>query len=91
MDKLQIGERFRTLLAQKGIELKQVSLETNIPYSTLYAWTENRQPQSLIKLKRLADYFDITLDELLFQERTKKEPLISGRYEVFIKKIDEND
>lgn len=90
MEQIQIGKILKNLVNQKKVDLKQVSIETGIPYSTLHAWTENRPPKNLIQLKKLSEYFNISIDKLIFnQEDSNFNNLFTGKFEIHIKKINE--
>ncbi|NJL25833.1 MAG: helix-turn-helix transcriptional regulator [Calothrix sp. SM1_5_4] len=100
MASIRLGTNLRAVLEQKRLSLKQVSAQTGIPYSTLHTWLENRQPKDILKVKRLADYLQTSLTELLFGEpegvslhSTTRPTLpghsefgIEGTYEITIKR-----
>ncbi len=56
---------FEQLLLAKGVTVYQVSKATGIAASTFTDWKNRRSTPKTDKLARIADYFDITLDELL--------------------------
>jgi transcriptional regulator with XRE-family HTH domain len=100
MSEIKIGYVIKRLLKEQRRTLKEVSRETEIPYSTLHTWYENRQPKDIIKAQRLAEFFGISLHQLLFdQEETheqkkpekieaKKDGVLVGTFEVVIRRID---
>lgn len=100
MTEIRIGNVLKRSLKAQQKNLKVVSKETGIPYSTLHTWQENRQPKDILKAQKLANYFGITLHELLFDRAeavtpekikdifTTPKDLFQGRFEVLIKKID---
>lgn len=74
MSEIKIGYVIKRLLKEQRRTLKEVSRETEIPYSTLHTWYENRQPKDIIKAQRLAEFFGISLHQLLFdQEETHEQ------------------
>ncbi len=72
---------------------------SGIAESTLFEWANNREPRSPVKAKMLADALDISLNELLFDERDQpqkielqsllKEDVFSGVFEISIKRVKE--
>lgn len=68
MYEIKIGQVMKRLLLAQRKTLKEVSRETGVPYSTLHTWLENRQPKDILKTQALADYFGITLHQLLFDQ-----------------------
>jgi transcriptional regulator with XRE-family HTH domain len=99
MYEIKIGSVLRRLLKLQSKTVKKVSQETGIPYSTLHTWLENRQPKDILKAQRLADYFGISLNQLLFdqeeirneelsgQTQSKSNDFFKGIFEITIKKI----
>lgn len=93
-DSIRLGFALKAILRTRGLTLKEVSLNTGIPYSTLHTWLENRQPKDILKVKRLADYLGVGLSELLFGETEEidlapglpMKDTISGVYEVIVRK-----
>lgn len=100
MYEIKIGHVIKRLLREQRRTLKEISRETEIPYSTLHTWQENRQPKDILKAQRLAEYFGVTLHHLLFDQedlREKKESdqmdqksdeLFKGAFEVIIRRIE---
>lgn len=96
---IKIGSVLKRILQERRMTLKEVSEETNIPYSTLHTWLENRQPKDIIKAQKLANYLSITLEELLFDHSTIKKHkgageiprenfnFTEGRFEVIVRKV----
>jgi transcriptional regulator with XRE-family HTH domain len=95
-----LGSVLKSLLKKRRVSLTTVSRETGISYSTLHTWLGNRHPKDVVKVKKLADYFGVTLHELLFGEPDGRAPsqinlslpsadLLIGTFEVTVRrKID---
>lgn len=66
MYEIKIGPVLKRQLKTQHLSLKEVSLKTGIPYSTLHTWLENRHPKDIIKVQKLADYLGLTLQQLVF-------------------------
>ena len=70
---------------------------SGVPESTLFEWNNNRSPRDPVKAKKLADALEISLNELLFDEREQpqrielqsllKEDVFSGIFEISIKRV----
>ncbi|MFZ4402474.1 MAG: helix-turn-helix domain-containing protein [Pseudobdellovibrionaceae bacterium] len=99
MYQIKIGKVLKRLIEQNHKTLKAVSHETKIPYSTLHTWLENRKPRDILKVKQLAEYFGITLHQLLFdrseyqdEKLTVQMPIqqeiLNGVFEMTIKRIE---
>lgn len=58
-------KNFENLLKTKGVTAYRVSKETGIPTSTLSDWKRGRSTPKVDKLKILADYFKVDIEDLL--------------------------
>ena len=65
-------QKFASLLEQTGKTPYQVSKDTGIPTSTFTNWKYGRYKPKLDKLKILADYFGVKLEELIQEVRNEK-------------------
>ena len=57
-------ERYVELRNQKGVSDYRVAKDTGIPKSTFSDWKSGRSKPKIAKLKILAGYFDVAVDEL---------------------------
>lgn len=53
-------QRFEELLRNKNVTAYRVSKETGIPVSTFTDWKTGKSKPQVDKLKKIADYFDVT-------------------------------
>ena len=58
-------KRFQELLNQHNTTVYRVSKETGISASTFTDWKNGRSVPKADKMKRIADYFGVSLDSLL--------------------------
>lgn len=65
-------ERFVQLLQEKGITAYRVSKDTGVTQTTLSDWKTGRATPRIATLKKIADYFDVTLDWLLGNTEYRK-------------------
>lgn len=58
--------RYLAELAEaQGITMYRVAKDTGIPAATLYNWKAGRYTPKVDKIKRLAEYFHVTLEDFL--------------------------
>ncbi len=99
MSEILFREILDKLCKVKGKKLKQVARETEIPYTTLYTWRQSSNPGDLLRVRRLASYFDVSMEYLLFGEEVSgggirqipkgtQEKFFEGIFEVSVKKLD---
>lgn len=62
---MNIGKAIKEQRMLKDKSLQQVEKATNITNQTLSNWENNKYIDKIIMLIRLADYYEITLDELV--------------------------
>lgn len=88
-------ENLKRLVKKEGITMAQLSRATKIAPQTLNNWVAGQEPRSLEKLKRVSDYFGITLDELCFDQKRKlpqeiqdyDEEINAGVFEVVLRRV----
>ena len=56
---------FDRLLSERGVTVYQVAKATHIAASTFTDWKNGRSTPKVDKLSRIADYFSVSLDELM--------------------------
>ena len=64
---------FEMLLKQKNITASEVSKATGIASSTLSEWKSGKHQPSADKLRRIADFLEVTVDYLMTGKDTEKE------------------
>lgn len=94
--KLTLHKTLKILLDEKGMNASQLARATKIPNSTIGNWLSGLEPRNLIQLKIVANYFDVTVDYLLYssQERKNlktlndfKDEINAGIFEVVLRRI----
>jgi len=61
-------KKYEKLLSEKGITSYQVSKDKGIPTATLSDWKNGRSVPKLDKLIKIANYFDVTLEEFIKED-----------------------
>ncbi len=69
MKYIAIDKVLKSLMKKRNISLRELSLKTSIPYPTLHAWSIGRPPKDIVKLKVICDFFKISFEDLLFDEK----------------------
>ncbi|MBQ8416076.1 MAG: helix-turn-helix domain-containing protein [Clostridia bacterium] len=68
---------FEQLLSLRGVSVYQVAKATHIAASTFSDWKNGRSVPKTDKLARIADYFSVTLDELMGTANARKQAELS--------------
>ena len=74
MNRLDLGTRLRSLRAERGLSLSQLEAATSISSSSS-PWSRAANPTSVSRLVRLADFFDVELNDLVEGSRVDRRPL----------------
>lgn len=75
---MQFSLRFKQLCKEKGVTQKQALADMRMGRNSAQSWISGRP--SLETLQKIADYFDMTTDEVLGTE-TKKAPDLTAKDE----------
>lgn len=71
-------DKFAKLLQQNNVTAYQVAKETGIAQSSLSDWKSGRSIPKIDKLKKIADYFNVSVDYFT-SDSTPKRPTPKGR------------
>ena len=82
-------EIFEQLLQKYGVSAYKVAKETGVTQSTLSDWKRGRSTPKSENMKKLADYFGVSIDYLMTgkEDSVEKEPQLKPRDERDIKNI----
>ncbi len=94
---MKIAQQLRMLLKQRGTTVANLARATKTESQTIHNWLAGSKPRDFDQVKRVADYFDVTLDMLVYganpaTERKNtidelKEEINAGVFEVILRKI----
>src|ERR1700760_756807 len=65
MNRLDLGTRLRALRTERGLSLSQLEAETDISSSFLSLVESGKSDITISRLLRLADYFDVEINDLV--------------------------
>lgn len=88
----------KRLLNERGVTVTRLAKATSIPQQTLHNWLSGSEPRSIKQLKKVADYFSVTLDEITYGTRPfpsnvankledHRDEIFAGNFEVILRKI----
>lgn len=96
------GENLERLIKERNLSARQLAKEIGVKPSSLHDWIgkNGKFPKNPEVYRLISEYFDISLNELLFGEPDKKaqtieqlidkQEVFSGVYEITLKKINLN-
>lgn len=82
-------------MREKDVTSAQVSRATGISKQTLSNWLNGIPAKNVVQLKKVADYFGVSVDYLCFGEEEKKKEIFkeyeneikAGIFEVVLRKV----
>ncbi len=90
---MNISKNLSKYLKSEGITLNEFSKRISISASTIHGWLNGIPPKNLKDVKKVADYFNVSLDELCFEEvKLSQETNITLKigddtYKIVLKKV----
>ncbi len=95
---MKFKENLKLYLARKNVTAAELSRATGISKTTISSWTAGAPPKNLDQVKRVADFFEISVDELVFNSFGKipqatsvieqhREEINAGVFEVILRPI----
>ncbi len=91
---MSLEKNLKILIQKKGIKIKTLASIVQISEPTIKGWISGKQVRNINQLKRLTDYFNITIDEIYFGIKENKntfqdfeDEINAGFYEVILRKV----
>src|SRR4051794_31562967 len=75
MNRVDLGTRLRSLRAERGLSLSQLEAGTAISSSFLSLVESGKSDITISRLVRLADFFDVELNDLVAGSRVDRRPM----------------
>lgn len=66
MRKLKLAGQLKVLMDQSRIDMKTLSVSSEVPLKTLYGWTAGSRPRSIEDVLKVAVVLGVPMEELLF-------------------------
>jgi len=63
---MKLKSQLSALIKQKGVTITTLAKTTKIPAQTIHNWIAGSKPRDLDQVKRVADYFEVSLDFLAY-------------------------
>lgn len=92
---IKIKTILKKLLQEHDLTAAQLARACKIPPQTINNWLSGQEPRSLNQLKAVADYFEISVDYLVYGKEEKKQEQIrdyeeeinAGVFEVVLRRV----
>lgn len=70
MGDMNLKAQLKTMLRDRGMTAADLSRSTGIPKQSISDWLAGAMPRDLARLKKVADIFSVTIDELIFGDHS---------------------
>ncbi len=67
---MELGEQLQKLREQKNMSREELAQEMNVSRQAVYKWENNKGYPDIENLIKLSELYEITLDELIKNDRT---------------------
>lgn len=89
---IHLAKNLNFLAETRNLTVSNIANQVDMNTSTLHNYFNGVVPRNIIALKRIADLFEVTIDELIFSskpERVKKSEMevLSSKFEIIIKQV----
>ena len=92
---MQLAKILKELSEERGITISMLSKKTGVPQQTLHNWISGVEPKNLTQVKKVADFFEVSLDYLCFGKEVKKpdditsyrDEINAGVFEVVLRRV----
>lgn len=75
---MRLGENIRKLREEKGFTQQQLADKMYVSRQTVCRWENGSRCPDLIMAKKLADEFDVTMDDLISEEDMREYDRFAG-------------
>jgi transcriptional regulator with XRE-family HTH domain len=89
-----LAKTLKTLIDQRGLTVSQLARASGVNQKTLYNWMIHQKPRNIEQVKKVADYFKVSVDHLCFgpsrialTDILGTDDFHAGEYEVIIRPI----
>ncbi len=94
---MKLKPQLSALIKQRGVTITTLAKTTKIPAQTIHNWLAGSKPRDLDQVKRVADYFQVSLDFFTYGVEFKgstsspieehREEINAGIFEVILRKV----
>lgn len=94
---MKLKHILKKLIHERGITITHLARESGVAQQTLHNWMSGTEPRSLTQVKRVADYFEVSVDYICFginEEKLTKpdvqqywEEINAGVFEVVLRRV----
>lgn len=95
---MELAHVLKRLMQERDLSISQLSRQAKIPVQTLHNWLNNQKPKDINQVKKVADFFSVSIDFLCFgvepRTITATPPLkdfeneiYAGVFEVVLRKV----
>lgn len=76
MVKLNLGEQLKRLREEKNLSREELAQEMNVSRQAVYKWESNKGYPDIENLIKLSDLYNVTLDELIKDDRSFQKKIV---------------
>jgi len=95
-----LDKQLQKILLSEKLSLSELSQKTGIATQTLHNWINGAKPKNIDQLKKVANFFNISIDELCFGRELEntsspiqnhQDEINAGVFEVVLRRVKNNE
>lgn len=63
---IKLNLNLKRLLQESNLTPSQLAREVKVPVQSIHNWIHGQNPRSFEQIKKIADYFQVSVDELVY-------------------------
>lgn len=94
---MKLDKNLKHILDSRGVSLSKLARATGVPVTTISNWLSGQSPKNIVQLKKVADHFKISIEELVFGTQSinktsvldeyVRNEIYAGVYEVVLRRL----
>ena len=92
---MELARILKELCENRGVTISMLSRRTGVAQQTLHNWSSNVKPKNITQVKKVAEFFNVSLDYLCFGTEIKvpntitahSDDINAGVFEVVLRKV----
>lgn len=92
---MELKKILKALIKEEGITVTQLSKKTRVPVQTLHNWLSGMEPRSLKQVRKVAEFFKVSIDYICFGIESQDKDCIeeysdeinAGVFEVVLRRV----
>lgn len=90
-----LSKILQDLIKEHGLNISKLAELTGVNVQTIHNWSSGQKPKNIVQIKKVADFFDVSIEYLCFGESDNKkndlneyrDEINAGVFEVVLRRV----